>query len=303
MTPMTPSPDCEETLQAQDGIKLHVEHFLPEGPARLALVFIHGYTTHTGLYRQVGASFARSGIATTHFDCRGHGRSGGRRAYIAHFNQYVEDLTLVIARARARHPDLPWALLGHSQGSAIALEAVLHGGLAPTRLVLAAPWLAHIVPLPAWKRALGRVTNWIWPTFPHGNELRPENASRNALAVEYFQKDPLLLRIATPRWYYQLLEVQQRLRAAPGRLAVPTMFLLAGQDRIVSTQAALDFARAAPGTRETKIYPELYHELFLEPEREQVLADVAGWLCSTVEVSGEVDRSADELPAILPSRP
>jgi alpha-beta hydrolase superfamily lysophospholipase len=63
-----------------------------------------------------------------------------------------------------------------------------------------------------------------------------------------------------------------------GQLAVPTLLLVAGRDRIVSTEAALAFAQAAGSAVEVRRYQDLYHEIFLEPERERVLSDVANWL-------------------------
>jgi len=61
-------------------------------------------------------------------------------------------------------------------------------------------------------------------------------------------------------------------------LQVPTLLLVAGQDRIVSSEATLAFAQKAGSLTEVRRYPALYHELFLEPEREQVVSDIADWL-------------------------
>ncbi len=37
-------------------------------------------------------------------------------------------------------------------------------------------------------------------------------------------------------------------------------------------------ARNWGGSAETKTYPELYHEIFNEPEKDQVLSDLIAWL-------------------------
>src|SRR4029450_189511 len=75
---MASSPDAEETLTTFDGLKLHVETFDATPPARAAVVMVHGFSAHCGLFRHVAAALAGAGFAVTAFDCRGHGRSEGR---------------------------------------------------------------------------------------------------------------------------------------------------------------------------------------------------------------------------------
>ena len=55
-------------------------------------------------------------------DHRGHGRSEGRRTSIVRFDDYVDDLTMVIAAAHEQWRTLPLILLGHSMGGLIALS-------------------------------------------------------------------------------------------------------------------------------------------------------------------------------------
>lgn len=285
-------PDREETLAAA-GATLHLEHFLPTASPRLVLVTVHGYAAHAGLYRHVGATLARAGIAVTQFDCRGHGRSTGRRGHIHTWTEYLDDLDLVVARARAAVPDTPWALMGHSQGAAIALDYVLTGRSAhlpspapapagPSRLVLVAPWLALAMRAPGWKLLLGAMTARLWPTFTMANGIPPSDVSRNPLVHENFYKDPLSHHVATARWFSEAQAAQARILEAASRLAIPCFMALATDDRIADVKTSLALADKVPGWVEVKRYEGLYHELFLEPEWERVLSDIVGWLTSPV---------------------
>jgi alpha-beta hydrolase superfamily lysophospholipase len=112
----------------------------PATPARLVLVTVHGFGAYCGLYRHVAGALLARGIAVTQFDCRGHGRSEGRRGHVDRFDDYHADLNLVVRRARERVPGVPWALMGHSLGGLIALDHVLRRQSQPQadRLVLAA---------------------------------------------------------------------------------------------------------------------------------------------------------------------
>ena len=96
-------PSYEESIDA-GGVALHVEHFSPAVPTRLVLVTVHGFGVHCGLYRHVAGAMIARGIAVTQFDCRGHGRSEGRRGHVDRFDDYHVDLSLVARRAFVRAP-------------------------------------------------------------------------------------------------------------------------------------------------------------------------------------------------------
>lgn len=272
-------PDLEATL-ARDGPTLHLEHYHARAPQRLALVMVHGFSAHSGLYRHVGAAFASQGIAVTQFDCRGHGRSQGRRGHVADFADYLDDLGAVVAWARARTPSLPWALAGHSLGGAIVLASLIEERplLSPQAVVLVAPWLKLRMKVPKPKLLAANVAARVLPLLAMGNGLRAENVSRNPLVLANFDKDPLVHHVATAGWFMATLRAQARIRARASALRVPTLLLLAGEDRIVTNEASQAFAQSAGAIVEVRNYPSLFHEVFLEPEAGAVLSDIATWL-------------------------
>ena len=272
-------PDFETSLH-RAGCELHVEHYRAQGTTRLALVMVHGYSAHCGLYRHVGHAFASAGIAVTQFDCRGHGRSSGRRGHVEDFGDYVEDLAMVVDWARQQEAGKPWALLGQSLGGAIALAFVLNQARAgmPSRLVLAAPWLKLKMKVSAPKLAAANLGARVLPTFTMPNGLTAENISRNPLVLAGFDKDPLVHHVATAGWFMATLRAQARIRLQAKALDIPTLLLIAGGDRIVANETTLAFAREAGPVVEVRAYPELFHEMFLEPEAESVLVDISTWL-------------------------
>jgi len=273
------NPDHEITLH-RAGFNLHVEHYRAKGQPRLSLVMVHGYSAHCGLYRHVGAYFASAGIAVTQFDARGHGKSSGRRGHIEDFGEYVDDLAAVIDWARGQDAGLPWALLGHSMGSAVSLAYVLDKTRTeiPSRTALAAPWLKLKMKVSAPKRMAANVAARVMPNFTMPNGLSAENVSRNPLVLGGFDKDPLVHHVATAGWFMATLRAQASIRLHVKDLRGPTLLLIAGGDRIVDNEATLAFAREAGSRVEVHAYPELFHEIFLEPEAENVLADISTWL-------------------------
>jgi alpha-beta hydrolase superfamily lysophospholipase len=278
---MAAIPNLEATLQ-RDGVDLHVEHYRPTGKADLSLVSVHGFSAHCGLYRHVGQALAARGIAVTEFDNRGHGRSGGPRGHVPNFADYIDDLAMVADWARAQNPNVPWAIMGHSLGGAIVATLALDKTRTekPSRMVLVAPWLKLKMKVPAPKRMAANMMAKVAPAFRSWNGLRAENVSRNPASVKGFKDDPLIFHHATAGGFIATLRAQAHVHAHARALEVPTLLLLAGEDRIVANDANLAFAEAAGATVAVKTYAELFHELFLEPENATVIQDVGDWLLS-----------------------
>src|SRR5687767_10485380 len=193
---MDVKPTVEEDIPAGPGTTLHVETFRPAAAPRAVVVGLHGFSSHCGLLRHVGDALARAGFTAVFFDCRGHGCSTGRRGYIERFANYVEDLDMVVKRAREAHPGIPLLLLGHSQGATIVLDYVLGAGGQADGLLLATPWLGLQLKPPALKLVLARLAGRLWPTLTMGNEIRARDVSRNPIVHANFDTDPLVHHVA-----------------------------------------------------------------------------------------------------------
>lgn len=280
-----PPPLRDETLETPDGEWLHLEHFVPRhGPARMVVVFVHGFSAYAAPYRHVAHALAGAQLAVTLYDARGHGHSTGRRGHVERFADYTDDLARVVARARALHPDVPLVLIGHSLGGAVVLDYLVADSTRAARplplcAAVAAPMLEIIVPVSPLMRALDATLGPLFPRIQVPNGIRGEMLTRNELVRQAYPRDPLIHHVATPRWFREARAAGARTLAAAPTLAVPTLFLTPGHDRIVSVEAQERFIAAAPAAEVTQhTYPALMHEIFLEPERGRVIADLVSWL-------------------------
>ena len=89
-------------------------------------------------------------------------------------------------------------------------------------------------------------------------------------------------RIA-PRLARFLVDAGLRVRALAPQWTVPTLLLYAGSDRLVVPAGSAAFAAAAPeGVVTTRAFAPLFHEIFNEPERDEVLAVLTAWLDTLV---------------------
>jgi alpha-beta hydrolase superfamily lysophospholipase len=276
--PTGPAPDVEESVTTKDGLRLHVERFAAKGTPRAAVVMVHGFSAHCSSFRHVAGALAAGGFAVTAFDCRGHGFSEGRPGYVRRFTDYADDLQLVLDHARRAAPGLPLAVAAHSHGVTVTLDYLFRGMGTFDALVAAAPYLALKMPVALWKRVMSRVVGVFWPTLTMSNQIEPNIVARDPVVWEEIRTDPQVRHVATPRWFNEVRATQSRLRASAQLLKVPTFMPVAGSDKLVDAAAAIEFARAAGSIVELRVYDELFHEIYLEPERDAVIGDVVAFL-------------------------
>jgi alpha-beta hydrolase superfamily lysophospholipase len=74
---------------------------------------------------------------------------------------------------------------------------------------------------------------------------------------------------------------------------------VAGQDRIVSSDATLAFIQTAGPAVAVRRYEAAYHDLFIEPEQDQVLADILTWLRAPPAIGVDLDRAPRAVPGTL----
>jgi alpha-beta hydrolase superfamily lysophospholipase len=114
---------------------------------------------------------------------------------------------------------------------------------------------------------------------PH--RLPLDRISRDPAVVAAVRADPLCHDRITPRLARFLDEAgAAAIRDAP-RLRVPTLLLVAGDDRLVDPSGAHAFAAAMPaGYCSVRDFPGYYHEVFneREPERAAALAALRDWV-------------------------
>jgi alpha-beta hydrolase superfamily lysophospholipase len=268
----------EHFFDAGDGVRLFFRRwFVPEPKGLVAMV--HGFAEHSGRYGHVADFLCEQGWSVAAFDCRGHGQSGGRRAHIDHFQDYLDDTRAFLDEIKkAGYPKLP-ILLGHSQGALIAARYVQMLPDSVASLVLSSPYLALAMKVPAVKAAAGKMVSKIFPTLAMKTGLDPSILSHDQEEVEKYAADPLVSNIATARWFTEIQEAQATAVQQAAGITCPMIMLLAGDDRLVSTPVSKNLFNGAGSADKTMHeYEGYYHEVFNEVGRDKVLADLRAWL-------------------------
>lgn len=261
---------------APDGARLALYRESAGAGPRAALLLVHGWGEYAARYGEFARWLASRGISVYAADLRGHGHSPGARGHIERFAQYLSDVA-ALRRLIAHECAAPQLLLGISFGGFIVLRYLETAPQGVAGAVAVTPYLALTRRAAAWKLGLARLFGDVLPRLPLPTGLQWPLTTREREAWTAMQHDPLAHQRITPRAWQEVLAAQQALRDEKHRIAAPLLVLLAGEDHIVSSAAAAEFASQLRAQVTVRSYPGLYHSLLLEPERESVFSDIGIW--------------------------
>lgn len=268
------------TFTASDGDNLGLRDWLV--PDRIALrgvvVLVHGLGEHAGRYERVARHLTRWGFAVRGYDQYGHGESSGAHGTLTSDTRLLDDLADVVDAARARMDAItPLILLGHSMGGLVAARFVSLNIRPVQGLVMSSPALDPGLN-PVQKLLLAILPDLL-PNLRVGNGLKPEFLSHDVAVVKAYRADPLVHDRISPRLGKFIADNGPATIAAAPDWKTPTLLLYAGQDRLVNPAGSRAFAAAAPASCvSSRCFEGMYHEIFNEPDRDQVFAELQRWL-------------------------
>lgn len=261
------------------GARLVWKAWLPEAPPRAVIVLAHGYAEHFGRYEAFAATCNAAGLAVYALDHWGHGRSDGAPGFVPRFSAFTDGVELLLAEVEARHGDLPRFLVGHSMGGLIAAAhlvthqahyrgAILSGPAikAAQEPSLAMQWISRL--LSALAPKLGVLA------------LDAEGVSRDPAVVAAYRADPLVYTgKMSARLAAEMFDAMARTRDAASTIALPILLMHGEADRLTAPEGSrFLFDAVGSADKQLRIYPGLYHEIFNEPERAAVIAELIGWI-------------------------
>ena len=253
-------------------------HWLPERATRTVAI-VHGLAEHSARYEHVARWLAARGYSVHAFDQRGHGESEGPRVYTPSFEVLLDDLERFLARVRRAEPSSPLVLLGHSMGGLEVATLLVERRPDVAAAVLSGPALASSQPLGAWLGATLRVLASLAPRVKIPSSIDPEGLSRDPDVVAAYMADPLIDKRYSARLVRELLDAIAAIEGRGPEVGVPLLIVHGEADPVCPVEGSRSFAadlRSAGS--DLRSYPGLRHEVLNEPEREEVLADIASWL-------------------------
>ncbi|WP_188206548.1 alpha/beta hydrolase [Alkalibacillus aidingensis] len=241
------------------------------GSPNAVIVLVHGAFEHAGRYDWLSAQLSERGYHVVYGDLPGQGQSEGKKGVIQAFDQYIEVVSQWIDQAMMYH--LPVFLIGHSMGGLTAIRLLQEKNPPIQGVILSSPALGISNRPGKPLYYLSKLLNILTPSMLLNSNIQSEMATRNKAFYTRDSSDPLYLKKVSVRWYH---EFEKAISIAFNKVGqypdIPTLILQAGEDLLVPVVNVENwFNQLKIGDQELKIWQGLYHEVFNEPERKEVL--------------------------------
>ncbi len=272
----------ETHLEAPSGRSLFYRTWLPREPLGSPMLFVHGLGEHSGRYEPTASWFADRGRAVHAYDQGGHGLSSGRRGHVHLFDDFLDDLEFVLDRLAAESGKIRPILIGHSMGGLVVATLACERDPAIELLVTSGPALALG---PDISRGRIRAARWlgrVLPGFSMQAGLDVEALSRDPDVIRLYQDDPLVHGRMSAALAVGMLDRVTRTAGSAQCIKVPMLLLHGEEDSLCPVTGSRLFysglSREVAGDSQLRTYAGLRHEIFNEPEREQIYADLLAWV-------------------------
>ena len=268
-------------LVMDDGVALPLRHWSAVGKPKAVILAVHGFNDYSEAFEKPAAIWARLGIETYAYDQRGFGRTSYRGLW-AGDARMVKDLDESAKLIAARHPGLPFYILGESMGGAVVMAAAT--GEPPPR----ADGYILVAPAVWGRQAMGPVASGALWFFAHtlpwytvtGQGLHVEPSDNRAM-LEQMWRDPLVIKATRIDTVYGLVGLMDRAWAAAPAMPADTLVLYGEHEQVLDDSAVAAMLHRLPrrpaGPR-VALYPDGYHMLLRDLNASQVNGDIAFWI-------------------------
>lgn len=236
------------------------------------LIVTHGLGEHLGRHEFFLKLFSQNfNIAI--YDLRGHGRSGGKKAWVEHFGDFAKDLDAVIQYFKKNFGLKEYVLFGHSMGGLIVSDYMqnhVKEDLYPEKVFLsspavAAPGLMGPVFSNAPKFILESLTKL--PTLPVAKVLDLRKLSHDSRVYESYIKDEYTqLKIHT-KLYLEVTKASRDVFSRPLRIKCPLFCAIGTEDALVHPGLMIKYFTEIEKNAQLNVFEGGYHELHNEIEK------------------------------------
>lgn len=271
----------ERNFVGAGGVRIVYDVWTPDSQPRAVLVLAHGVSEYARRYDHVAERFGAAGLVTYALDHRGHGRSDGKRMVVRDIAEFTADFGALVGIAKREHPGLKCIVLGHSMGGGIVFAYGVERPDDYDMMVLSGPAVAAQELVSPVLALAAKGLGVIVPGLPV-QEIDVNDISRDPAVVAAYNTDPLVHHGRIPAGIGRaLLQVGETMPRRAPALTAPLLVVHGADDRLIPVGGSHRLVECVGSTDvELKIYPGLYHEVFNEPERDQVLDDVVSWITS-----------------------
>jgi len=275
--------------KSHDGVEWQAHRWRCE-ESRGAIVCVHGMSGAGEQFHPLPEKIV--GFSFYAMDLRGQGKDPvfERRGVMLDFENQLRDIETFLQTIQREHPDEPIFLMGESMGA--LLSAAYGARLKNHRvnlsgLILSVPVVDLATPVPSVVRGLMRFIATLAPKtrlspgrFVKSKALSP-TLTRDRRYQDSLRAQPHQINNFSMRFLVELGDLIEKSHTFAPAITLPTLVLAAGCDCFVkSTQVEAWFKKIPAGDKTLHIYPEAYHLLWHDWDKDVVIKDIHHWLTS-----------------------
>ena len=264
-----------------DGIKLSGYLWEPKERPKAVINLVHGYSEYSERYDYWAMKFAEKGFVVHAIDYRGHGKSDGRRGHVNKFDDFLNDIDVLVKESKKLYPDLPQFIYGQSLGGNSVTNYILKRDNDFKGAILSSPWYKLSFDPTAIMLFFARIMKRVYPKFTQNTNLDVKALTHDKKLVDAYIADPLIHGKMSARMFSEIYTAGRWVLDKADKINFPVLIQHGNDDNITSYKASKEFADKAKELKKDvtyKVWEGLYHELHNELEKEKVFEFVLKWL-------------------------
>lgn len=252
-----------------DGTELFGRHWPVKTP-KSVMALVHGFGEYSGRYDNMATYLNSKDIAVSALDFRGHGKSGGKRGVVKSYDDFRNDLDVLLAETQRHYPDVKRVLYGHSMGGGIVLDYGLRTS-GNTPIIASAPLITLTEPIPRALRAFAKLMGKIMPSGAMAQPIDGTKISNLPAEQALYLNDPLNHGQLGFRLAEAMVSTGERLARDANKWNRPLLLLHSKADQLTGFDGSAEFAKQAAQVK-FHAFETSQHEMHNDAPREDVYA-------------------------------
>ncbi|MFX3675043.1 MAG: alpha/beta hydrolase [Paenisporosarcina sp.] len=241
-----------------------------ERQPKAVVAIIHSAYEHHRRYAWLIEKFRSSGFHVVMGDLPGHGEySQDKNVHDENFDLYSSYIKQLVQVSMTHN--LPVFVLGHGLGATLLMHALQEKSIECAGVILTSPWLQlkkQPSKLSTALSSMGKLTDNVKSV----HEITIKQLTRNYDVYMQEKDDPYYHTTVTLKWYKDLQQLMKQIGSNSEFIQdVPVLMMTAERDKVSDiTHSQHWLVRQKISELQYKEWKNCYHDLFHEPEREDV---------------------------------
>ena len=236
---------------------------------RAKFLLIHGLGANSSWWESFASESLKKGLSSYAIDLR------ERRS----FAEFFDSINNLLVKIRADNPGKKIFAVGESMGALIILSMALKNQALFDGIVCISPAFNSKAPLKL--KDYFRIFSPLFYdrnkrcSLPVSSDMCTRDPAYLKMIEATYDKDVM----STSQALFDIFITQLRMRLSKMRIGSPLLFLVAGHDLLVYSQASVRvFGRLRCEDKTLIEYPGMYHALSIELGKEKVFQDIWSWV-------------------------